>query len=45
MIRLIFKIIYLKLLFVKFCIKFFEEIYGCFICIMLVLKKKVDILI
>lgn len=40
MIRLIFKITHLKPLSVKPCIKFLEEIYGRFICIMLVLKKK-----
>lgn len=44
MIRLIFKITHLKPLSAKPCIKFLEEIYGRFICIMLVLKKKVDIL-
>lgn len=40
MIRLIFKITHLKPLSVKPCIKFLEEIYGRFICIMLVKKKK-----
>lgn len=40
MIPLIFKITHLKPLSAKPCIKFLEEIYGRFICIMLVLKKK-----
>lgn len=39
MIHLILKITHLKPLSAKPCIKFLEEIYGRFICIMLVIKK------